>query len=99
MVCQGQTGKVICMAPANAFKSLSKQKKILIACALAAVIVSAAVVCIMLVRSKYLATTMRLLRVEGSVSNRLFITFYRQDNEEMYFSKILKQGDTIFRSA
>ena len=56
------------MAPANAFKSLSKQKKILIACALAAVVIAAAVVCIMLVRSRYLATTMRLLRVEGSVS-------------------------------
>ena len=68
MVCQGQTGKVIFMAPANAFKSLSKQKKILILCALAAVIVASAVVCVMLVRSKYLATTMRLLRIEGTVS-------------------------------
>lgn len=56
------------MVSANDFKFFSKQKKLVIACALAAVIVIAAVICAFIGSSKYLATTMRLLRTEGTVS-------------------------------
>lgn len=57
------------MVSANDFKFFSKQKKLVIACVSAAVIVvAAAVVCGVIGRSKFLATTMRLLRIEGTVS-------------------------------
>ena len=69
MVCQGQTRRVVYMVSANDFKFFSKQKKLVIACVSAAVIVvAAAVVCGVIGRSKFLATTMRLLRIEGTVS-------------------------------
>ena len=68
MVCQGQTGRVVFMVSANDFKVFSKQKKLVIACAFAVVIVVAAAVCAIIGRSRYLATTMRLLRSEGTVS-------------------------------
>lgn len=51
----------------NNFKNLSNQKKIIISVAAVAVI-AVAVVCIVLGRNNYLATTMRLLRVEGTVN-------------------------------
>ena len=55
------------MSLADTFKSFSKQKKIALAAVLAAVI---AVICLVIVfmRSGYLATTMRLLRVQGTVN-------------------------------
>ena len=56
------------MVSANDFKFFSKQKKLVIACALVAVIAVAAVICVVIGRSKFLATTMRLLRIEGTVS-------------------------------
>lgn len=62
-----QTGKGYPMTLINNFKNLSNQKKIIISVAAVAVI-AVAVVCIVLGRNNYLATTMRLLRVEGTVS-------------------------------
>ena len=55
------------MSIVDKFKDLPKQKKIIIGVS-AFVVVAVAVVCIVLGRSNYLATTMRLLRVEGTVN-------------------------------
>lgn len=55
------------MALTDVLKNLSKQKKIVCACAVAAII-AAVVIGIVVSRSNYLATTMRLLRIEGTVS-------------------------------
>ena len=49
------------------FKGLSRQKQIIIAAA-SLVVVLAAVFCVVFFRNGYLATTMRLLRVEGTVN-------------------------------
>ena len=55
------------MALTDVLKNLSKQKKIVCACVAAAIVV-AVVVCIFALRSNYVATTMRLLRIEGTVN-------------------------------
>lgn len=49
-------------------RKTSRQKKIAIAVIISAVVLAAAVICVIFARSKYLATTMRLLRVEGTVN-------------------------------
>ena len=55
------------MALINVFKNLSKKTKIIMAVAAVAVI-AVAVTVVLLSRSGYTATTMRLLRVEGTVN-------------------------------
>ena len=49
------------------FKTISIQKKIILA-VIAAVIVAGIVIAVVIGRNQYLANTMRLLRVEGTVS-------------------------------
>jgi len=56
------------MALTDVLKNLSKQKKIVCACVTAAVVIAAVVIGIVVSRSNYLATTMRLLRIEGTVN-------------------------------
>lgn len=68
MVCQrGQTGKVIYMSLTDNPDNRSKQKKSIIF-VISAVIIIAAVILVIWARSGYLATTMRLLRTEGTVN-------------------------------
>ena len=56
------------MSIVDKFKNLTREKKIIVA-ALAAVVVAAVViVCIIISNNRYLAKTMRLLRVEGTVN-------------------------------
>ena len=55
------------MALADVFKNLSKKTKIITVSGALAVI-AAAVLCVVFARSGYMATTMRLLRVEGAVN-------------------------------
>lgn len=55
------------MTLTNIFNNLSKKKKIIV-CASAFAIVAAAVVGIVIARSGYIATTMRLLKIEGTVN-------------------------------
>ena len=55
------------MALADVFKKFSRKTTIIIAAA-ALVVIAAVVVCIVFARNGYLATTMRLLRIEGAVS-------------------------------
>ncbi|MBO4682136.1 MAG: FecR domain-containing protein [Clostridiales bacterium] len=55
------------MSLTDSFKNMSNLKKIIIAAA-AIVIVAAAVLCIVFARRGYVATTMRLIRVEGAVN-------------------------------
>ena len=55
------------MGLVDKIKSLSPKMKLIMSVALVALI-AAVVVCVVLSRSKYLATTMRLLRVEGTVN-------------------------------
>ena len=56
------------MSIVDKFKNLTREKKIIVA-ALAAVVVAAIViVCVIISNNKYLAKTMRLLRVEGTVN-------------------------------
>ena len=50
------------------FKNLSRQKKIIVAVSAAVVIAAVVIVCVIISNNKYLATTMRLLRVEGTVN-------------------------------
>ena len=68
MVCQrGQTGKVIYMSLTDNPDNRSKQKKLIIFF-ISAVIIIAAVLLVIWAQSGYLATTMRLLRTEGTVN-------------------------------
>lgn len=55
------------MALTDVLKNFSKQKKIVCACVVAAV-VAAVVIGIVVSRNNYIATTMRLLRIEGTVN-------------------------------
>ena len=55
------------MTLTNVFNKLSKKKKIIV-CASAFAIVAAAVAGIVIARSGYIATTMRLLKIEGTVN-------------------------------
>ena len=55
------------MGLVNKIKSLSPKMKLIMSVALAAII-AAVVVCVVISRYKYLATTMRLLRMEGTVN-------------------------------
>ncbi len=56
------------MAFISKIKGLSKGKKILLCSVITAVIAAIVIVCILIARNDYLATTMRLLRVEGTVN-------------------------------
>ena len=55
------------MGLVNKIKSLSPKMKLILSAVLVAVI-AAVVVCVVISRNKYLATTMRLLRMEGTVN-------------------------------
>ena len=55
------------MGLVNKIKSLSPKMKLIMSVALVAII-AAVVVCVVISRNKYLATTMRLLRMEGTVN-------------------------------
>lgn len=55
------------MSLANVFRGFSKQKKIAVISA-AAIVAAVAVLCAVFARSGYLATTMRLLKIEGTVN-------------------------------
>ena len=50
------------------FKNLTREKKIIAAVSAAVVIAAVVIVCVIISNNKYLATTMRLLRVEGTVN-------------------------------
>ena len=56
------------MSIIDTFKNLTPKKKIIMAVSAAVVVAAVVVVCIVLSRSKYLATTMRLLHAEGTVN-------------------------------
>jgi len=56
------------MSIIDSFKKLSREKKIIMAVSATVVVAAVVVVCIVLSRSKYLATTMRLLHAEGTVN-------------------------------
>ena len=56
------------MSIIDTFKNLTLKKKIIMAVSAAVVVAAVVVVCIVLSRSKYLATTMRLLHAEGTVN-------------------------------
>ena len=60
-------GRVKSMSLTNVFSKLSTKKKIIV-CAGAVAVIAAAVVGIVLARSGYIATTMRLLKIEGTVN-------------------------------
>ncbi|MBO4449185.1 MAG: FecR domain-containing protein [Clostridiales bacterium] len=49
-------------------RKTSRENKIAAAVILSVVVIAAAVICVIFARSKYLATTMRLLKVEGTVN-------------------------------
>lgn len=55
------------MSLTNVFSNLSTKKKIIV-CAGALAVVAATVLCIVFARSGYIATTMRLLKIEGTVN-------------------------------
>ena len=50
------------------FKNLTREKKIIAAVGAVLVVAAIVIVCIVISNNKYLATTMRLLRVEGTVN-------------------------------
>ena len=50
------------------FKNLTREKKIIVAASAAVVVAAIVIVCIIISNNKYLATTMRLLRAEGTVN-------------------------------
>jgi hypothetical protein len=56
------------MALINKIKGLSKRKKIILSVSAAVIVIAAVAVCILIANNNYLATTMRLLRVEGTVN-------------------------------
>ena len=56
------------MALINKIKGLSKRKKVILSVSAAVIVIAAVAVCILVANNNYLATTMRLLRVEGTVN-------------------------------
>ena len=56
------------MSITDKFKNLTREKKIIIAVSATVVVAAVVVVCVILSRNNYLASTMRLLRVEGTVN-------------------------------
>ena len=56
------------MSITDKFKNLTREKKIIIAVSATVVVAAVVVVCVILSRNYYLASTMRLLRVEGTVN-------------------------------
>ena len=56
------------MSIVDKFKNLTREKKIIMAVSATVVVAAVVVICIVLSRNKYLATTMRLLHVEGTVN-------------------------------
>ena len=56
------------MAFISKIKGLSKRKKIILSVSAAVIVIAAVAVCILIANNNYLATTMRLLRVEGTVN-------------------------------
>ncbi len=56
------------MSITGKFKNLTREKKIIMAVSAAVVVAAVVIVCVIISRNNYLASTMRLLRVEGTVS-------------------------------
>ena len=56
------------MSVTDKFKNLTREKKIIIAVSATVVVAAVVVVCVIVSRNNYLASTMRLLRVEGTVN-------------------------------
>ena len=56
------------MSIVDKFKNLTREKKIIMAVSATVVVAAVVIVCVVLSRNNYLASTMRLLRVEGTVN-------------------------------